>query len=42
MSFLKNWFEVLQKYDLAYVSFKEKVDLRMVLKNPKKYIPKIL
>ena len=40
MSFLKNWFEVLREYDLAYVSFKEIVDLSMIIKNPRKYLPK--
>lgn len=42
IGFLKNWFEVLQKYNLAYVSFKEDLNFSKVIKNPKKYIPKIL
>jgi len=42
MDFLKNFLQVLQEYNFAYVSFKENINLTKVFKDPRKYIPKII
>lgn len=38
----KNWFNILQEYNLAFISFKEVLNLSDLLKNPKKYTQKKL